>query len=872
VWIIESQSVPELLTALVQSDPLFPSIQQLGNIQPYLQALRNIDSLITKDSRFKQQFEHRPVVISFHQTGKNLYQFLLIFNNDGFAGVEGAGKLFSALSSHTGQWSQRTYNGQVIHRITFGIDALIPGISLSENKKYLVISPSPILLENAVRQMNQEGGLYNSRAFSRLSNTAGKEALAHVYVNLKVLPTWLSGWMNPVVKKKMERFTRYGDWASLDLTLRNDAIWMNGFALEGDTLNSYLNLFKNQVPRKLDAERFLPSNTAAYYSVGVEKPGIFLKGLADYLGSGETGRKRQMMIDKATAIMGADVIKVWSEIDFKELTIGYLCGVADQTIHPVAMIQVKNGKLALEKLSIRAGTTTAVKPPRLPAQNKLFSLYNMPFEGLPEILGGSFFSKVSGKYFTFIDNQMILADEIQTLEDILHKYSMNKTLSTDAVYLSLAGLLSSRSNVSFFVVPYKARPIIESILSPEATTTFLATDKFIQKTGAIGLQFSSENGLSLHNLFASFAEIDYTKPQSIWESHLDAKICTKPFIVTNHITKDKEIIVQDEKSNLYLITAAGRILWKKNIGQRINSEIYQVDVMKNGKMQYLFSTANAIHLLDRNGAYLPKYPVKLKLATTNGMSLVDFDGTRDYRILLACSDNKVYCLDRSGNPIKGWNFGPATGPITLPIQFFKIQNKDYLVFSDPLKIYILDRKGAVKVNPSMDFAVSPNNPIQFENIASGQGPRFIATDVDGTVYTILMDGTVDSKKLGEFSSDHYFTFEDINKDGLSEYVFVDRNKMEIFSQKGEKAITHKFDGNVTSSPEMYIMDGKVKKLGMTVPARNQVLLFNGDGTVYGGFPLYGQSDFTIGKLGQTGKYMNLLVGSEEGYLYNYAIK
>jgi len=870
IWIIESRSVPELLKALVQSDPLFPSLQQIGNINPYLLAFRKIDSLITRNSRFKELYAHSPAVVSLHQTGKNQYQFLMILETQGTSGEAGAGELFSELCGRPGLWSQRIYNGQQINRITFGVDALIPGISLAGNKKYLVISPSPILLENAVRQMNQEKGFFNSPSFSRLSHTTGKDALANIYINLKVFPTWLSTWMNPSVKKKMEMFTRYGDWASLDLTIRNDAIWLNGFALEGDTLNSYLNLFKSQVPRELEAELYLPSTTAVYFTIGVEKPAQYLKGLSDYLGGGESGRRRQHIIDKAVALTKENVVKVWADLGFKELTIGYLCGVSDEIVSPVALIQVKNSNQAIDKLVSRPNLMLK-KTFRVDSQHE-FAIYPMPFEGLPDILGGSFFSSVSGKFFTVIGNVLVLADDVQTLEEVLHKYTLNKTLANDAVYLSVASLISTRSNVIFFAIPYKAKPLLQEILNPKAIAACFTNDQFLLKTSAVGLQFHSSNGMILHNFFASFAEIDYSKPQTIWESRLDAKVYTKPVIVTNHITQDKEIIVQDEAANLYLINSSGRILWKKNIGERINSEIFQVEVMKNGRLQYLFSTGNAIHLLDRNGAYLPKYPLKLKFPATNGMALIDFDRNRDYRILIACSDNKIYGFDKSGNPLKGWNFGPASGPITQPVQHFKIQNKDYLVFTDPVEVYILDRKGSVKVKPGKDFAVSPNNRIVFEGMASGNGSRFLITDIDGTVYSILMDGTVESKKYEVFSPDHYFNVEDVNMDGLSEFVFIDRNKLDIYSQSGGKLISRKFGGNVTDPPGFYLLTGKLKKIGLTVPSKKEILLYNGDGTLYNGFPLYGQTQFTIGNLEKISAYQNLIVGSDEAYLYNYAIK
>jgi hypothetical protein len=880
VWIIESSSVPELLKALVQADPLFPAIQHIGNIQPSLLALRKIDSLITRDSRFKKRYAHQPVVFSFHQTGKSIYQFLIIMENQGTMGASDTGELFAELSGRQGQWSQRIYNGQQIHRITFGVDALIPGISLAENSKYLIISPSPILLENSVRQLDQKDGLYSTSSFSKLARTSGKNALAHIYINLKAFPGWLGGWMNPAVKKKMEMFTRYGDWASMDLAVRNDAFWLNGFALEGDTLNSYLNLFKNQEPGKLDAELFLPSNTAAYYTIGVEKPAPFLRALADYLGSGEAGRKRQRLIEKAKETTEGDVVKTWIDLEYSQLTIGYLSGVADETTQPVALVSVKNGNQSVEKLITLPGKESAPKSLRKAPPKKIFKddnlreypIYEMPYVGLPVILGGSFFSPVSGKYFSCIGNVILLTDDVTTMEEILHKYSVNKTLAHDAVYLSLAGLMSTRSNVTFFAIPYKSKPILTSIMNRDAVTTFLANDQFLTKTGAVGLQFNTGSGMSLHNFFASFAEIDYSKPQTIWESKLDARVAIKPTIVTNHITQDKEIIVQDELSNLYLINSSGRILWKKSIGERIVSEIFQIDVMKNGRLQYLFSTGNAIHLLDRNGAYLPKYPVKLKLPATNAMALVDFDRTRDYRILIACTDNKIYAFDKNGNPVKGWSQYQASDLITNPVQHFKIQNKDYLVCNDPLEVIILDRKGAVKVHPDKDFAISSNSQVQFEDMASGKGPHFICTDVDGLVHTIYLDGTVESRPYGEFSPDHFFKSGDVNNDGLNEFLFFDRNKMEIFRQSGEKLSSRKYDGNLTAQPEIYPFENNIRKIGFFLPSSREILLYSGDGSLYNGFPLYGQTAFSIGNLGKSASYRNLLVGSNEAYLFNYAIK
>ena len=879
VWIIESKSVPDLLKALIQSDPLFPAIKQIGSIGPYLRAFRSIDSLITGNSRFRDLYAHRPVILSWHQVGKDHYQFLLVLQMDGQSNYTRAGELFSELCGRQGQWSQRMYNDKQINRITFGAESLVPGISLAEHKNFLLLSPSPILLENSVRQVTSETGLQSNESIMRLSRTAGRNALAHIYVNLRLFPSWLATWLHQDTRKTTEGYTRYGDWASLDLSVRRDAVWLNGFAVGGDTLNSYLNLFRSMQPRKLDAERYLPAGTAAYFTTGVEKPAQFLKSLSVYMGSGDAGRRRQRSIAKAFNIIREDVVKAWTDLGYRELALGYLCGVSDQSVRPFALVEVKSGKQATEQL-LRwlTGIKLTDKPaadfrrkPFTDAGGKEYSIYPMPFEGLPLILGGGIFSRPAGLWFTCIEDVLVLADDPAILEEVLHKYSLGKTLANDMVYKSLSGLLSTRSNATFFAIPFRARPILENIFSETAAATFLADDRFLMKTGAVGMQFDSESDMSLHNLFVSFAEIDYSRPQTIWESRLEAPVYSRPAIVQNQVTRDNEILVQDEAANLYLINSSGRILWKMNPGEKIMSEIIQIDLVKKGRQDYLFSTQTGIHLIDRNGAYVQGYPVRLPGSATNGVALMDLDKNRDFRLFIACSDNKVYAYDRTGNPAKSWKPYPTEGAVVQPVQHFKIQNRDYLVFADPLKVHILDRKGAVKITPDTDFPVCQNSPVALETLASGPGSRLLTTDIDGNVRAILLDGRVETKKYGAFGPDHFFCAEDLNRDGFAEYVFADHSLLEVFNRTGERIAEHKLDADVSGIPVIYTSGGS-PKIGLATAARREILLLNPDGTVCTGFPLAGTSPFTVVTLDKSVEYQNLLVGNEGGYLYNYAIK
>ena len=80
----------------------------------------------------------------------------------------------------------------------------------------------------------------------------------------------------------------------------------------------------------------------------------------------------------------------------------------------------------------------------------------------------------------------------------------------------------------------------------------------------------------------------------------------KPRIVTNYVTKEKELITQDDLNNLYLISNKGELIWKKQLESKVVGEISQIDLYKNGRLQYAFETEKSLMILDKNGKIVKK--------------------------------------------------------------------------------------------------------------------------------------------------------------------------------------------------------------------------------------------------------------------------
>jgi len=387
-----------------------------------------------------------------------------------------------------------------------------------------------------------------------------------------------------------------------------------------------------------------------------------------------------------------------------------------------------------------------------------------------------------------------------------------------------------------------------------------------------GLQLYANNNMLYSNVLIKHLSSFSASAQTVWESKLDTLADFKPVFTLNHQTGENEVFVQDMNNTIYLINQVGRILWKIRLPGPIISDVFQVDYFRNGKLQLLFSTRNSIYLVDRNGNFVDKYPVSLRSPATNGVSVFDYDRNRDYRLFVACEDRHVYAYKRDGTLLDGWDFGLSESEVTQPINHFRIGDRDFLVFGDRYKTYILDRRGSARVNVDIYFQRSPNNNYILNLTPNVNGPSLVTTDTTGKVYFIGFNGSVRTVELpGKFTGRHFFDYKDLNGDNKPEYIFVEEDRLIVFSSDESRLFTFRFGMPVSSRPMFYQFSSTDRKLGVVSREENLIYLINSNGELYQGFPLQGNTPFSIGNFGDSLSRFNLIVGSRDNFLYNYRV-
>ena len=287
----------------------------------------------------------------------------------------------------------------------------------------------------------------------------------------------------------------------------------------------------------------------------------------------------------------------------------------------------------------------------------------------------------------------------------------------------------------------------------------------------------------------------------------------------------------------------------------------------------LFSTRNELYLIDRKGNYVEKFPVKLRAPATCGVSVFDYDNNRDYRLFIACDDGHVYAYTKEGNLLQGWEFGTAESEVTLPVNHFRIGDKDFLVFGDRYKTYILDRRGRTRVSTSAFFERSSHNNYWLDLPPAGQSPALVTTDTTGQVYFIGFNGQVRTVKPPDtFTGQHYFGYTDLNGDRKGEFIYLEDKKLTVYNHDFSGLFDYTFQTPVLSRPQVYQFSATDYKLGVVSRSENRIYLFNNNGDLYNGFPLQGNTPFSIGQFGDTLSRFNLIVGSSDNFLYNYRVK
>lgn len=730
----------------------------------------------------------------------------------------------------------------------------------------IIVTNSSILAEQSIRQVKNKNSLLNNPNFKKLLKTADNDLDANLFINFPEFAKSISKFSNKKISP-IKHLESFGTWSEVDLNIKNNGLMLNGFSMINDSIQNYLNTFSNEEAQSLMASSILPENTGLLLYLSFGEFNSYYKKFENHLAQKQILYKHQKNIlninKKHTFTVEGDFFRwIGNEICLFS-TEGDNKDALDKFGIAIRSTDIQTAKEGLQSIHNSTKNNSV-------SEYQNFKIKNLGLTNFFDLTLGQQFKYVTNSYYVILEDYVVFANTESNLKHIINSYLRGKTLVKNIQFNQFYNQFNNQSNFFFYNNFKKGSHLWESFLEEETYKTIEEQTDSIEKLGSFGVQINSQKNMFYTNMYVNYNAEESSPTLSLIETKLDTSYSLKPWILVNHYTKEKEILIQDNDAKLYLINNVGKVLWKKQLKDPIVGDVVQVDRYKNKKLQYIFNTENEIHQVDRNGKDVSGYPIQLKAPVTQGITVLDYDKNKNYRVLITQGKN-IHNFDIAGKKIKGWSFKPSKFNISTQPELIQVGKKDYIVTSDQNgKVRILNRKGEDRIELNVSLPESSKNfHIWKNNALSNSG--VIATDTTGTIHFVKLSDELETFTLKSFSKEHQIFFNDFNGDKVLDFITFDEHS--ITAYKANKQIITKIE-DIDFKPAFGIQCfnyGTDKSMiFITNKFENKCFAYNQKGELLESFPIEGVTPVCINDLNNDGN-KKLIIGDKLGSVYIYSI-
>ena len=643
---------------------------------------------------------------------------------------------------------------------------------------HVVISSSR---EQVTRVINGQEVPNIDPTFQTMYNTANPDRSGSIFIN-----TLYFGDMEDRILKEGTgvHFANYAEWISLDMESNQDNLRFYGMSLARDTVKSFIGLFRKTNPLESATPAIAPSTADAILAFSINNYDQFAQNQKRYL---------ELPFVKESTFLTVEEI---GHIFFKD--------------RKAIVLHTYGAEEITQYLQDHKIVSTEYQGYEIVSLNQNDFLNNF-FDPL--------ISDFNASFYTVIGNAFVFGPDRSTVQTVISHYNRDDTFAKSAIYGTAKEALADEANILFIA----NSPGFEEMLGQNFTAQIRSDFKIAQSSDlSFGAQVVADENFYHTNIVVR--EIEGISRRNtvapLFTVELDGDLATDPQFVLNHRTRTKEIVVQDDDNNLYLISGEGKVLWKKKLEGRIQGKISQVDLYKNGRLQLAFTTGNQFLILDRNGREVKPFNKTYPGGNLNALAVFDYENNKNYRFVVS-QGTKLFMYNAKGDIVKGFTFTSADSPVLSAPKHFRIGRKDYLVLTlENGALKILSRTGKPRIQVKERFDYSENDVLVYKD-------KFTISDKSGTLFAIDQKGGITGSKLN-LQEDH-------GTDATSNTLVIMNDN--VLSIKGKKI---SLDLGVYTKPRIFYINDKIY-VSVTDLQSQKTYLFDSNAESISNFPVLGIS-------------------------------
>lgn len=739
------------------------------------------DSLISKFVKSESAGSNE-LVISLHATRKDDVDLIYVVRDKDQSIYK---SILSQFSSKGYKTRSRTFNAVVIYDVTKGSHTF----SFSIIQNVFIGTFTPFLLEEVIRTQTTETSNFTATIGSVINLPHISGDGGNIYADLNRLPDLLGAFSN----HRAAIFSAFGKSMLLDIKTEAGYFVLNGFSSANVNSSEHiLSLFRNQTPTNFSLKNVVSKRAISVSNFGISNGSKFWEDLNQYV-------RRKNFADTL------EIIASETKVNYDNL-FGSIAGEVSVCSFEAPRSQSQNKVVVIETSNPAKWRQEFRKIENKYATDSIwsetFSGYEIGEVPIFRFVEKLFWPLVSGfdqTYYTEVGNNIILSNSPDELKNFIVDIEDDETWGKSVEENSFLESTLLESNISFYVNVDKAFNALLSVLNPNWKATAVQHTGLVRSLKHSAIQFSHLNNSYYTNVTISFDADSKKQETRKSESRVVTNFASDVLslhTVKSHVNRSDELLVQDSINDLSLMSSKGEVLWKLSVGDQIKGEVTQIDYFANGKLQYFFSTRDALHVVDRLGNYVDPFPIHLEGKNIAFSSVVDYDHSKRYRLLVTDDSSKVSMYDKQGALLEGWNALDAGGSLLAPPSHHRIFGRDYITFfRKDGNVRLLNRRGEELPKFPLNVGSKLRGDYFLERGKSLNDSYFVVVTDDGYRVKFGVDGEIKAKEtIIKTSVNTYFSL--VAEETGKGYVVVkkDNRLVTITDESGNPVVTNEFVG------------------------------------------------------------------------------
>ena len=732
IFVFETEGPVNTWNQLV-NQPLWGRLRDIPSLKNLENQLLALDSLAGRSGKLENSLKGNSFSVSLHPSGKDELDFLFSI---AFSGQEHEDFVRSLVEKiNPRDVHSRNYSGVKVFEYQSPEAKNILSFAIVDN---LVLgSYSSFLLEDAIRHTQSDQLKGFRAAYPALyKNKPDPRGLGLLRLSGVGLGRFIQTIGRAGESQGADYFLNNRQAVNLELKFSNNEIVFEGASFFGDGDLVEIPWGDNGAPETF--HNYISNRTAIFQCYNVNDP-YQIQAIPN-------------LAFEAKSTLKGEMDKFFPESAFfQRLTgeVGYMVFEESGALEKDRIILLKTAKAEEQVDLLKRFNLDLVEEDREKVGRDYYlgrEIFRLAAEEFPAHLFDGQFIGFQNTYVAAYDDMILMGNSTKAVRTFLEDVYNDNTWGKSIHHKRFLGQLPRQSGYNFVINIPRFWSNLIRIASPEWKVFLQKYAPQIKSMDWLVFQQKNENAsVQLQYHLDSINPLTGIVLEEAMAVKFPNRLIYGPMAIQNFNDRSTDYLVQDELHQVHLVTGDGGIVFSQQVDGQIVGDVFQIDYYKNGKLQILFATDQALYGYDRLGTLLPGYPIQLPSGQAiSHLNLVDYDNDRDYRYFLGSETGGLYLFDKGGTPLAGWSPRPIPGKLAAAPRHYRITGKgDFMVAANTTgDLYLMNRKGelpsgsSVKLGEglSTDFALIENN--------QASESQLVTINEEGEVVKVNFNGEV----------------------------------------------------------------------------------------------------------------------------------